>query len=81
MVCLFAYFGNERVHASEGPEDMCEFPYHVCLPGFLYVMCCDDDRDFSCFHDLYEVLPDPSRKTHDTNMLGNSSLCSLMEFS
>lgn len=39
--------------------------HHIGLPGLLYVVCGDDNRDFSHLHNLYQVLPDPRKKTDE----------------
>lgn len=47
--------------------------HHVGLPGLLYVVCGDDDRDFPRLHDLHQMLPDPRKETREkTNKLHNT---------
>lgn len=36
--------------------------YHVGLPGLLYIVRSNDDRDFPRLHNLHQMLPDPRIK-------------------
>lgn len=40
----------------------CLSAYHIGLPGLLYIMRSNDDRDFPRFHNLHQMLPDPTTK-------------------
>lgn len=39
--------------------------HHIGLPGLFYVVCGDNNRDFSRLHNLYQVMPDPRKKTEE----------------
>lgn len=43
-----------------------EWTHHIGLPGLLYVMRSDDDRNFSRLYNLHQMLPDPVMNTKET---------------
>lgn len=48
---------------------MHELSHHIGLPGLLYVVRGDDDRDFPRLHNLHQMLPDPRQEIEETKQI------------